>query len=489
MLKFRVSIFLLLVISTSVISASLSTIEEQQVDFDVFNTAILKKEGRIDIHISEAQFKQELKELGETLRSEKSLLEQYKLFSSTLAKIECGHTQIYPNKEVLREWLAERNTLPIDYYLIGKRLFVSKIDPRDRESIHEGKNSLEREKRISPESEILTIDGLTIDSMMTCMGSFISSDEDLVEFKYHQAAQLFEFYRHLALPFEKDSIEVTYVTAGDTAQQYFVPGTAPVFTMNTRIFKYSDEEKENDSEYGDFKIIKAKYGYFRFKSFVSGYGKDYDEFLLSSFTKLSKQNIDKLVVDLRGNTGGVMQYAFMKYLLGPDMELGRYVVEKPSDKNDPKFVKKGKVEYVKHKRMSKKQQRLIKQGRFNNGQIKTAKVDDNLVFKGDVVVITDEGTFSSAAMLACHLKTLANAKIVGRTAGGSFYIGNAGTLQVKLPKSGFNFYVNPNTFYSHLPLVDDPRAIKTPDIILNPPFLSNKEADAFYFKAATEIFK
>lgn len=489
MLKIRASIFLFLVLCASLISAALSSVEEQQIDFDVFNTAILKKEGRIDIHISEVQFKKDLQELGEKLRSEKSLIEQYKLFSSTLAKIECGHTQIYPNKNVLREWLAERNTLPLDYYLIGKRLFVSKLDPRDRESVNEGKDSFQRKKKINPNSEIITIDGLTVDSMMMFMGTFISSDEDLVEFKYHQASQLFEFYRHLALPFNKDSIEVTYVTSGDTSQLYFIPGPAPVYTMNTRIYKSSDEAKQNDSEYGDFKIIKSKYGYFRFKSFVSSYGKEYDEFLHNSFSKLNTQKINKLVVDLRGNTGGVMQYAFMKYLLGPDVELGRYVVEKPSNKKDPKFVKKAKVDYVKHKRMSKKQEKLIKQGKFNNGLIKTAKVDQNLVFDGQIVVITDEGTFSSAAMLACHLKTLANAKIVGRTAGGSFYIGNAGTLQVKLPKSGFSFYVNPNTFYSHLPLSENPREIKTPDIILNPPFLTTREADAFYFKAATEIFK
>lgn len=463
--------------------------DEQLVDFDVFNSTILQKEGRIDLHIPESTFQFELQQLGGALQSKKSLLEQYKLFSSTLAKIGCGHTQIYPNKNVLREWLAERKSLPFDYYLIGKKLFVSKTDPLDASDINAGKSSYERKKKIDSNSEIISIDELSVEQMMVKMGDYISSDEGLIEFKYHQAAQLFEFYRHLAFPLDKDSIAVRYVDQSDTLLQYFQLGGAPVHTMNNRIYAASAIYREEDASIGKFKIIKSEYGYFRFKSFVANYGKEYDQFLHESFTKLKKSKVKKLVIDLRGNTGGVMQYNFMKYILGSDVELGRYVVEKPRTKKDSKFIKKRKVDYVKHKRMSKKQRRLVRSGRFNNGIVKTGYVDTSLVFDGQIVVITDEGTFSSAAMLTCHLKSLANAKIVGRTPGGSFYKGNAGTLEVELPKSGFTFYVNPNTFYSHLSVDGDPRKIKTPDVELNPGFMSSKEFDAYYFKAATELFK
>ena len=42
----------------------------------------------------------------------------------------------------------------------------------------------ERKKKISAHSEILTIDNKSIEEMMLGIGKFISSDENLQEFKY-----------------------------------------------------------------------------------------------------------------------------------------------------------------------------------------------------------------------------------------------------------------------------------------------------------------
>lgn len=484
MKRFIKNIVFLLLAAVFVFATSKDSVQKQLEDFNAFNQTLSQKEGRIDLHVPQETINSRLSQLKKQLQSEKSLLEQFKLFSATLSTIQCGHTQIYPNKAVLREWLAERNSLPIDYYLEGRRLIVSKTDPSDYKNVGVKFNRI-----IKPGAEILTIDHLSVEEMMDDIGQYISSDEDLEEFKYFQASQLFEFFRHMTNPFDKESVHVQYVYGADTNELYLPVGTAPVYTMNYRLLDYAREDKKNSAEFGDFKIIKSKYGYFRFKSFRLSYGKNYDEFLESSFKKMKSRKIDKLVVDLRGNMGGVMQYAFMRYMVGGDVELGRYVVEKPKTFKDSKYIKKFHVDYIKHRRMSKKQRTLKRRGQFHDGLIKTEKIDDDFVFDGQVVVITDEGTFSSAAMLACHLKTLKNAKIVGRTAGGSFYAGNAGTLEVKLPQSGFMLYVNPNTFYSQLPLSDDPKAIKVPDLELNPTHMKESKLDAYYFKNATELFQ
>ncbi len=267
-----------------------------------------------------------------------------------------------------------------------------------------------------------------------------------------------------------------------------IPGEAPVHTMNKRIYAYTRQEKARESEYGEFKIIKGKYAYFRFRSFASCGGQKYNEFLNKSFKRIKDQKIDQLVIDLRGNTGGVMQYEFMSYIVGENIKLGKYVVAKPSFDSRNKYVKKTAVDYLRHRRMSKSQRRQVRKGKFNNGEIYTKKVDSNLVYHGRIVVITDESTFSSAGILACHLKTLANAKILGRTAGGSFYKGNSGTLHVKLPESGFELLVNPNTFYSHLSPSVDPRAIKEPDVFLNPVFMDARKLESYYFREACELF-
>jgi C-terminal processing protease CtpA/Prc len=104
--------------------------------------------------------------------------------------------------------------------------------------------------------------------------------------------------------------------------------------------------------------------------------------------------------------------------------------------------------------------------------------------------VTDEGSFSASSILACHLKTLAKAKIVGQTAGGSFYAGNAGTLKAKLPYTGFHLYVNPNTFYTHLTLENgvDPSKIKKPDYVIEPINPKIKKLDAWYVNNLTRYF-
>ena len=92
---------------------------------------------------------------------------------------------------------------------------------------------------------------------------------------------------------------------------------------------------------------------------------------------------------------------------------------------------------------------MQRKGKFNNGTVLSESVDVSLIYEGEIVLITDEGTFSSAAILACYLKSMKNAKIIGQRAGGSFYRGNAGTITLKLPHSKLQIFVNPNTFYSH----------------------------------------
>jgi len=466
-----------------------NSVERQLKDFAAFSETILQKEGRLDLHVSTDTLTYYFQKLKNELDEELSLIDQFKLYSSTLAKIQCGHTQIYPNKEVLREWLGERNSLPLDYFLHGKKLIVNKIETSDYKSIYEGKDINERTKRITSGSEILRIDRYSVPEMMTKIGQYISSDEDQIDFKYYQASHIFEFYRNLALPFKSDSVLVNYVTDGDTNEVYFQTGAAPVNTMNLRIMEHVKRYNGNEAEIGKFKIIKNKYGYFRFKSFRSGYGLNYNEFIRASFKKLNDRKIKYLVIDLRGNTGGVMQYEIMKYFVGSNVEIGKYVVEKPKSIHDSKFIRKFRSDYRKHKRLSIKQNHLIRNGKFNQGIVYTDSIENKHIFKGEIVVITDEGTFSSASIFASNLKTLANAKIVGSSAGGSFYSGNAGTLEIKLPHTGFTFSVNPNSFYTQLKPTNDPFEIKIPDLIVATPYLPEHKLDAFFFKEAVSVFE
>lgn len=479
---------ILLILFALVLVSGKNSISSQLKDFEVFKNVITQKEGRLDLHTSIDSIQFHLEALKDNLSKDKSDLEQYKAYSFTLSKIQCGHTQIHPTKAVMRDWLSARNSLPLDYLIQGKKLYSNKLLPQDNQFIHDGKSKSERAKKIKSFSEIVSIDGKSLHEMMLEISPYISSDEDGIDFKYFQVAQLFEFYRHMSQPFQKDSIYVRYIESKDTLGIYFKTGTSPVNTMNLRLKQMSDAFAIKEKNIGSFEIVRSNVGYFRFESFKKSYGPGYELFLDASFKKIRDKKIEKLIIDLRGNTGGAMQYSFMRYFVGEDTVLGRYVVEKPKKGFEDRHIRKWNFDYYKHIRMSRVQKRKSRRGVFDAGEIRTKSVKDDLRFDGDIVVVTDEGTFSAASILACHLKTLCNAQIIGRTAGGSFYQGNAGSLIAQLPNSGFKLFVNPNTFYSHLTDIADPIAIKQPDIDLNPGYLKPRKMDDYYLKAAIHAF-
>lgn len=487
-MQVRLKLYFLFLIAILLISAKKDSVTNQQKDFYIFKDILLKKEGTLGLHNSPDSINLFLKYAEHKFQKELSILNQYKLYSAALSIIHCGHTQIHPNDAVLFEWLTVRKSLPFDAYFIGKHLIVNELVAEDIDLVNERKSEFEKTKSIKAGSEILSIDHKTIPEIMNEISPFLSSDENGIDFKYFQAGQMFDFYRHISSPFTKDSIHITYVYKKDTNEIYFVPGAAPVRTINLRTKNNAERFQKEDENMGTFAIIRSK-GYFRFTSFKESYGKRYNEFLKKSFEKIKSKKIDEIIIDLRGNTGGAMQYVIMSYFLDNGVNLGSYVVEKPRKAIESPYIKKMTPDFVKHRKATRTQKRLQRKNKFDNGATLVENSNKDLRYNGKIIVITDEGTFSSAAILACHLKTLCGAKIIGRPAGGSFYAGNAGTLKLHLPKSKLNLFINPNTFHSHLKPVKDPQKIKQPDILVDTKITDRKKRDEFYLKAAIKAFK
>ena len=483
LLKLYLLVFALILLA----SAKKNPVANQQKDFSVFKEVLLEKEGTLGLHNSIDSVNLFLKFAEFKFQKELSILNQYKLYSAALSLIHCGHTQIHPNNAVLFQWLSARKSLPFDVYFIGKHLIVNETVIEDIAFVNEGKSEYEKSKSINEGTEIISIDHKTIPEIMNEISPFLSSDENGIDFKYFQAGQMFDFYRHISSPFTKDSIHLKYVYQKDTNEMYIVPGAAPVRTINLRSKKNAERFEKEDENMGTFTIVRSK-GYFRFTSFKESYGKRYNEFLEKSFNKIKSKKINEIIFDLRGNTGGAMQYEIMSYLLDEGTNLGNYIVEKPRKAIESVYIKKMTPDFVKHRKATKIQKRLQRKNKFDNGQTLVEGVTKDQRYSGKIIVITDEGTFSSAAMLACHLKTLCGAKIIGRPSGGSFYAGNAGSLKLHLPKSKLNLFINPNTFRSHLKPVDDPQKIKQPDIYIDTKIVDRKKRDEFYLKAALKAF-
>lgn len=487
-MRFLFSTLILFFVISSFIKSE-KIIKNQLEDYTVFVDILTKKEGTLDLHIPIEEIQSSLNNLQEQLQEEQSQIELFKKYSKTTASIQCGHTQLQPTKKVLKEWVQQKNSLPIDYILFGKKLFTRKIESEDKKIINYGKSKYQQKSTVPPNCEIISINNLSISEMMDSISKYISSDENGIDFKYYQAGQLFEFYRKITFTETQDSTKVVYISKKDTIQTYLFNGLPPLKSINKRLTEFQNQFNKNSKDIGKFSILKGKYGYFKFVSFKNCRGNNYAQFLEKSFKTLNKKKIKYLLVDLRGNTGGQMQNLFMSYIVGPNISIGRYLVKKPKKMFESRYLKKGKKDYTNHKILSFAQKRMKKKSLNYDGSIKTGKIDDKLIFKGKIIIITDEGSFSASSFLACNLKTFAKAKIAGHTAGGSFYKGNAGTLTCILPKSKLTLIVNPNTYFTLLPENSDSQSIKQPDLIIDPIYPDSKKKDEWYINKALKLFK
>lgn len=124
-----------------------------------------------------------------------------------------------------------------------------------------------------------------------------------------------------------------------------------------------------------FYMIDSVVGYIRLNKFST---QTYREFM-TSLTELKNKNMQKLVLDLRGNGGGVLDEA---------VEIADEFLD--GDKL---------IAYTEGKHSPKKEYRCHRLGQFE---------------KGELVVLTDEGTASASEILAGALQDWDRATIIGR---------------------------------------------------------------------------
>lgn len=416
-----------------------NVLKHQRLDFEQFQKAFVAVEAKADLHLSADSLTKEFQRLREQLRSPLSPLEQFRIYSLFLNKLQSGHTQISPSKQAINEWYKLKQCLPFDLMMVNKRLFVSPLHPADLKK-DSPENTYKRtlQKTFYGGVEIVSIDRKSIAEWMQIIAPYISSDEDNLDFKYVIAGHYFDFYRFVALAKFQRVVEIQYIQKRDTLTTKVELGGPNNYSVKHRL------EPAKNMGYS-FEILNSKIGYFNFSSFKDANSEAYSEFLKTSFEELRKKKIDRLIVDVRGNSGGQIQYELMAYFLKHPKELGEYHFEKILSKKELR-----KMGFNIRNHASKVYLKTDKNAANRKAEKKVSPANSSLQFKGDLIVLTDEGTFSAAAILAAHLKTLCEAKLLGETAGGTFYAGNSGTLSLTLRKSKLSMTLNPNFFSSHL---------------------------------------
>jgi len=363
---------------------------------------------------------QDFKVLEREMLREPTLSNAYKAVSKFAANIKCSHTFTNPwnqGPDVKMVTFHQPDKIPFTFNRIGKRLFIEK---------NASENS-----QLKKGLEILSINGIATDTIMTHLVNYITSDGNNYEKRLQRLTlrgdskfEMFDIFFSLEYPNEGSFLlELKDHTTNETQK---ISVQAMSKTKRTRILKQRYSDFGSSFEEGwKFNIIDTKSAQLKIMSFAI-FSSDFNwkKFLDDAFKTLKSENIENLIIDIRGNEGG-------------DTQVVEYILERIIDKNItvklprqttvyrtiPEHLKKHISTWDKRPYDWGNKVKQLPNGRY---QLKDIYAETSQSykpkkggFKGKVYLLTDAENSSATHIMATYVKQYQLATIVGQETGGN----------------------------------------------------------------------
>lgn len=291
-------------------------------------------------------------------------------------------------------------------------------------------------------SKLTAVNNLKASDFIQRSSHYVSTDGHNKTGKYASIeTDWMPFYVYLTLG-EQEQFDITYITQKGITHSVQLPAISyDEFYQHSGKRHSLEYEARNEANYSlhvdkDIAVLTVK-------TFVVG-GPDSDEhqqyaqFLDSSFALLRQQNIEKLIVDIRGNGGGqdpndLLLYSYLTtrnfrenttahtlfttvpfqdyYLYDDSEELAEELREEHSIEKDGKF--------------------------YQNADFNKVWQPNTLAFKGTIIVLIDPYVASAASLFASLLRSDVGPIFIGEETLGGYY-GHTGHIPMdyELPNSG-----------------------------------------------------
>jgi len=352
------------------------------------------------------------------------------VLSETLAGIRCGHTKVEGDEEVASA-MKDAPKFPFQVLIDQQRVFVLFNDTANDRTMHPG-------------MEITSINGDKVGDILARMYRYLPTDGDISSNKRSHAENHFAEYYWTLFPDRRNFL----VDAKDADGKGVVSALAGV-TDEERHKNQNPVNKglgeslshvmwTNDNLAFRF-ISDPNIAEIRIDHFV---GDDFPTWMEATFKNMREKGTRTLILDLRGDGGGKDMYGalLLSYLSAKPF---RYFDHIDIKTIDPSF--KQEVDW------SNSFAQKLRDGTMPNpggGFLATSKLHEGLSeqlpakyrFQGNVFVLTDGGTFSTAADFCAIAQHLKLAQFVGEETGGA-YAGNNSGLVVELLLSHSKFKV------------------------------------------------
>lgn len=392
---------------------------------------------------SKQEFDKYYDSLKNTIQSDLSVLDYYKLTAALMTKIKDGHTAVDRNN--ITSLLKDQLTFPYSLYKIKGEYYFSKSATADKSFTG---------------CKILKINKIDIHTIIESIQKYMSIEGEN-ETAINIRLSNFPFYYFIYD--QSESFKIEYEEEGHQSQTVKLKGVEfEKFTKTTVDNSVPLSEEFKDNEIAILKVHSFRNGYHEIDRKVA------EAQLDSFFTKLDSLKTTNLILDLRNNAGGSPDIA--NYLFS-------YLINRPYYYLDYVGVKYNSIKEWKHFAQfpDKIKEVDLSKTKFKNGlncYTETDNVDYwffekqlNKInyFKGKVSVLINGGCFSTTGHLLALMRDNGIGIFYGEYSQGSNY-SNSGGQAFVLPYSKTLVWIPISQFKMRTPNFQyDSKGIK-PDI-------------------------
>lgn len=378
--------------------------------------------------------------------SEISTLNFLALVSVANASVHCGHLYTIP-QDKLADAILNKMVLPFHVKVLDNKLFI--LNDCSKSSIPDG-------------SEIIRINSKSAREILTAIFPGIAADGyiqtrklRLIERKFNNTFHGFDLYYYVHVD-RSETFMVEYV---DYRTKRKTIASIKGITLDER--RTLEQEKNKVDEMAWFKQPSPRLEIDKSNNLAvlslsrSFYNEavdpNFDSLIKSAFQEIRKNDIKHLILDLRDNEGGNEHQ---------QMEIMSYLYDHPFKLYQNIYLSHLDFRPLKHLIIERDTSKLL----FNNDDEYMRKINDNLwinnyeysenltlrppadnVFKGQLYVLINGLTFSSAGDLAADIQRTTDAIFIGEESGGANDGPTGGdNIVIQLPNSKIAVRISPN---------------------------------------------
>lgn len=379
-------------------------------------------------HISEEAFMQRYEETRASCNTTHSIPEFYRKVAGLVALIRDGHTSVHMPEDWLLDLRKKYGGFPYEMYLDNDdRLYVLKNQ-------HSGV--------IRPGSKVIAINGMATDSFIRAVDPMIS--HECKPFRNTILDGSFELYLYLIFG-KSDSTLLTCV----------LEDTLTTVARNVEYKKWKETEKDS-RDLAEKQIDKGEP--YRYEKIDKGVGMIqifsfsvpdlayYDLFLSKTFTKIRKDSIHSLIIDVRGNFGGWPKVAsrMFHYLTNKHFKTMAMSSLKVSKAYRHNMLERNPGLRGLNINFRLPSQHFVDINSVLHGTLGSFVIEDQAFneepiieaneFRGDVYLLTNRDSYSAASSFASTFQCYGMGVLIGQETGGT-KIFRANAMYELLPSS------------------------------------------------------